>query len=200
MMQGNRAFSAGEHVALLYGPIYGEIVNVQETSVTEALRRWRIIPVIVIEDAKNGPNVAAALMAVDYCLEQGIPVFPGVATATEIEAVLEIGLNLMKLWPIETLGGIPFLELLQGPFYSVQFNPSGGVTAATFERYLALKNVTAVGGSWMAPSDWINARQFDRITEAVRQTTNKVSALGQRTNSGSNFARPFGAREIRLTP
>jgi len=237
-------------------------VNVHETSVAEALRRWRIIPVIVIEDPKNGPNVAAALMAgglpiaeitmrtkgalealrrikgeqpemfagcgtvlnvaqakeakaagaefvispgfnravVDYCLEQAIPVFPGVATASEIEAVLETGLSLMKLWPIETLGGIPFLELLQGPFYSVQFNPSGGVTAATFERYLALKNVTAVGGSWMAPSDWINGRQFDRITEAVRQTTTKVTALGQRANGGSSFARPFGAREIRLTP
>ena len=228
----------------------------------EALRRWRIIPVIVIEDPKNAPNVAASLMAgglplaeitlrtkgalealkrikgeqpemfagcgtvlnvsqakevkaagaefvispgfnpavVEYCLEQEMPVFPGVATASEIEAVLEAGLSLMKLWPIETLGGVPFLELLQGPFGGVQFNPSGGVTAATFERYLALKNVTAVGGSWMAPSDWINARQFDRITEAVRQTTSKVAALGQRSASGSSFARPFGAREIRLTP
>jgi len=235
-------------------------VNVHETSVAEALRRWRIIPVIVIEDPKNAPNVAASLMAgglpiaeitlrtksalealkrikgeqpemfagcgtvlnvaqakeakaagaefvispgfsrpvVDYCLEQELPVFPGVATATEIEAVLEAGLSLMKLWPIETLGGIQFLELLQGPFGGVQFNPSGGVTAATFERYLAVKNVTAVGGSWMAPADWINARQFDRITEAVRQTTNKVAAL--RSASNSSFARPFGAREIRLTP
>jgi len=235
-------------------------VNVHETSVTEALRRWRIIPVIVIEDPKNAPNVAASLMAgglpiaeitlrtksalealkrikgeqpemfagcgtvlnvaqakeakaagaefvispgfsravVDYCLEQELPVFPGVATATEIEAVLETGLSLMKLWPIETLGGIQFLELLQGPFGGVQFNPSGGVTATTFERYLAVKNVTAVGGSWMAPADWINARQFDRITEAVRQTTNKVAAL--RSASSSSFARPFGAREIRLTP
>jgi len=235
-------------------------VNVHETSVAEALRRWRIIPVIVIEDPKNAPNVAASLMAgglpiaeitlrtksalealkrikgeqpemfagcgtvlnvaqakeakaagaefvispgfsravVDYCLEQELPVFPGVATATEIEAVLETGLSLMKLWPIETLGGIQFLELLQGPFGGVQFNPSGGVTATTFERYLAVKNVTAVGGSWMAPADWINARQFDRITEAVRQTTNKVAAL--RSASSSSFARPFGAREIRLTP
>lgn len=237
-------------------------MNVQETSVAEALRRWRIIPVIVIEDPKNGPNVAAALMAgglpiaeitlrtkgalealkrikgeqpemfagcgtvlnvaqakevkaagaefvispgfnravVDYCLEQELPVFPGVATASEIEAVLETGLSLMKLWPIETLGGIPFLELLAGPFGGVQFNPSGGVTAATFERYLAAKNVTAVGGSWMAPSDWINGRQFDRITEAVRQTTTRVTALAQRANGGGNFARPFGAREIRLSP
>jgi 2-dehydro-3-deoxyphosphogluconate aldolase/(4S)-4-hydroxy-2-oxoglutarate aldolase len=237
-------------------------VDIQETSVTEALRRWRIIPVIVIEDPKSAPNIAAALLAgglpiaeitlrtkgalealrrikaeqpemfagcgtvlnvaqakeakaagaefvispgfsravVDYCLEQQLPVYPGVATATEIEAVLETGLNLMKLWPIETLGGIQFLELLQGPFVGVQFNPSGGVTAATFERYLALKNVTAVGGSWMAPSDWINGRQFDRITEAVRQTVIRVTALAQRANSSANFARPFGAREIRLTP
>jgi 2-dehydro-3-deoxyphosphogluconate aldolase/(4S)-4-hydroxy-2-oxoglutarate aldolase len=237
-------------------------VNVQETSVTEALRRWRIIPVIVVEDPKSGPNVAAALMAgglpiaeitlrtkgalealrrikgeqpemfagcgtvlnvaqakevkaagaefvispgfnravVDYCLEQAMPVFPGVATASEIEGVLEAGLSLMKLWPIETLGGIQFLELLQGPFGGVQFNPSGGVTAATFEKYLAVKNVTAVGGSWMAPGDWISARQFDKITEAVRQTVNRVTALAQRTTGSSNFARPFGAREIRLTP
>jgi len=230
---------------------------------TEALRRWRIIPVIVIEDPKNAPNVAASLLAgglpiaeitlrtkaalealkrikgeqpemfagcgtvlnvaqakevksagaefvispgfnravVEYCLEQELPVYPGVATASEIEGVLEMGLSLMKLWPIETLGGLQYLELLQGPFGGVQFNPSGGVTATAFERYLALKNVTAVGGSWMAPSDWINGKQFDRITEAVRQTMAKVAAVsGKETRSSSNFARPFGAREIRLTP
>jgi len=237
-------------------------VNVEATSTTEALRRWRIIPVIVIEDPKNGPSVAAALLAgglpiaeitlrtkgalealrrikgeqpemfagcgtvlnvaqakevkaagaefvispgfnravVDYCLEQELPVYPGVATASEIEMVLETGLTLMKLWPIETLGGVQFLELLQGPFAGVQFNPSGGVTAQTFEKYLALKNVTAVGGSWMAPSDWITGKQFDRIADAVRQTVGKVNALGARTNGGANFARPFGAREIRLSP
>jgi len=240
---------------------YGEKVNVQTTSMTEALRRWRIIPVIVIEDPKNGPSVAAALLAgglpiaeitlrtkgalealrrikggqpemfagcgtvlnvaqakevkaagaefvispgfnravVDYCLEQELPVYPGVATASEIEMVLETGLDLMKLWPIETLGGIQFLELLQGPFGGVQFNPSGGVTATTFDKYLALKNVTAVGGSWMAPSDWISGKQFDRIAESVRQTVSRVAEVGSRLNSGSNFARPFGAREIRLT-
>jgi 2-dehydro-3-deoxyphosphogluconate aldolase / (4S)-4-hydroxy-2-oxoglutarate aldolase len=238
-------------------------VNVLETTTTEALRRWRIIPVIVVEDPKNGPNVAAALLAgglpiaeitlrtkgalealrrikgeqpemfagcgtvlnvaqakevkaagaefvispgfnpavVDYCLEQELPVYPGVATASEIEAVLESGLTLMKLWPIVTLGGVEYLELLQGPFAGVQFNPSGGVTATTFERYLALKNVTAVGGSWMAPSDWIEAKQFDRISDAVRQTMTKVAAIsGRSTRTSSNFARPFGAREIRLTP
>jgi len=228
---------------------------------TEALRRWRIIPVIVIEDPKNALPLASALLngglpiaeitlrtpkalealrrikgeqpemfagcgtvlnveqakqakaagaefvispgfsraVVDYCLEQKLPVYPGVATASEIEAVLEMGLNLMKLWPITTLGGLDFLELLGGPFNGVQFNPSGGITGATFPQYLALKNVVAVGGSWMAPADWIAGGQFDRITDSVRQTVNRVAALAQR-GTGSTFARPFGAREIRLHP
>ena len=116
---------------------------------------------------------------VDYCLEQDVPVYPGVATATEIEAALEAGLKLLKLWPIETLGGVPYLELLAGPFVGVEFNPSGGVTGANFESYLALKNVVACGGSWMAPPDWIAEKQFERIRTAVRETVMRVGVLGQ---------------------
>ena len=52
----------------------------------------------------------------------------------------------------------------------MEFNPSGGVTGANFESYLALKNVVACGGSWMAPADWIASRQFERIRNAVRDT------------------------------
>jgi 2-dehydro-3-deoxyphosphogluconate aldolase / (4S)-4-hydroxy-2-oxoglutarate aldolase len=106
-----------------------------------------------------------------------VPVYPGVATATEIEAALEAGLNLLKLWPIDTLGGVPYLELLSGPFGGVEFNPSGGVTGANFESYLALKNVVACGGSWMAPPDWIASRQFEKIRTAVRDTVRRVTLL-----------------------
>ena len=114
---------------------------------------------------------------VDYCLEHDLPVYPGVATATEIEAALEAGLNLLKLWPIETLGGVNYLKLLSGPFGGVEFNPSGGLTAANFESYLALKNVVACGGSWMAQPDWIASRQFDRIRDAVRDSVTRVAGL-----------------------
>ena len=116
---------------------------------------------------------------VDYCLEHDVPVYPGVATASEIEAALEAGLKLLKLWPIETLGGVPYLQLLSGPFAGVEFNPSGGVTGANFESYLALKNVVACGGSWMAPADWIESRQFERIRAAVRESVMRVGALSQ---------------------
>jgi 2-dehydro-3-deoxyphosphogluconate aldolase/(4S)-4-hydroxy-2-oxoglutarate aldolase len=115
---------------------------------------------------------------VHYCLEHDLPVYPGVATASEIEAALESGLTLLKLWPIATLGGLDYLKLLAGPFGGVEFNPSGGVTAATFESYLALKNVVAVGGSWMAPAEMISAGQFDRIRDAVRDTVTRVADLG----------------------
>jgi len=212
-------------------------MNVQQSMMTEALRRWRIIPVIVIDEPKNAVPLAAALLAgglpiaeitlrtptafeslrritgeqpemfagvgtvlnvrqaeqaraagahfiispglnravVDYCLEHDVPVYPGVATASEIEAALEMGINLMKLWPIETLGGIPYLQLLEGPFGGVEFNPSGGLTSVSFESYLALKNVVACGGPWMAPAEWIAAREFDRITTAVRDTVTRAA-------------------------
>jgi 2-dehydro-3-deoxyphosphogluconate aldolase/(4S)-4-hydroxy-2-oxoglutarate aldolase len=214
-------------------------MNVQQSMMTEALRRWRIIPVIVIEEPKNAVPLAAALLAgglpiaeitlrtpaaiealrritseqpemfagvgtvlnvrqaeqarkagahfiispglnrsvVDYCLEHDVPVYPGVATASEIEAALEIGVTLLKLWPIETLGGIPYLQLLAGPFGGVEFNPSGGLTAATFESYLALKNVVACGGPWMAPAEWIAGKQFDKITAAVRDSVTRATKL-----------------------
>ena len=216
-------------------------MNVQQSMMTEALRRWRIIPVIVIEDAQDAIPLAEALLngglpiaeitlrtagaldalkritrehpemfagagtvlnvrqaeqarragahfvispglnrsVVDYCLEHDIPVYPGVATASEIEAALEMGLNLMKLWPITTLGGVEYLNLLSGPFVGIEFNPSGGLTSANFESFLALKNVVAVGGSWMAPADLIASRQFDRIRDNVRDTVSRVATLAR---------------------
>lgn len=221
-------------------------MSTQQSPMTGALRRWRIIPVIVIEDPGNALPLAGALLAgglpiaeitlrtkgalealrrikdgqpemlagagtvlnvaqakqareagaefvvspgfnravVDYCLEQEMPVYPGVATATEIEAALEAGLTLLKLWPIETLGGVPYLQLLSGPFGGVEFNPSGGITATNFTSYLTLRNVVAVGGNWMAPAEWIAAGQFDRIREIVRQSATRVAGLPQRSTIG----------------
>ena len=115
---------------------------------------------------------------VDYCLEHDLPVYPGVSTASEIEAALDAGVNLLKLWPIETLGGAAYLRLLAGPFAGVEFNPSGGVTDSTFESYLALPNVVACGGNWMAQPEWIAARQFDRIRDATRDTMTRVARIG----------------------
>ncbi|HEU4628356.1 MAG TPA: bifunctional 4-hydroxy-2-oxoglutarate aldolase/2-dehydro-3-deoxy-phosphogluconate aldolase [Gemmatimonadaceae bacterium] len=114
---------------------------------------------------------------VDHCLERGIPVFPGVCTPTEIEAALAKGLRTLKFFPAEPAGGVPFLKAIAAPYGAVQFIPTGGISAANLGAYLALEQVVACGGSWMAPADWIAARQFDRIRDAARTATETVHAL-----------------------
>jgi len=110
---------------------------------------------------------------VDYCLENGIPVFPGIATPTEIEAALRHGLSVLKVFPSEALGGVAYLKAIAGPFGNLEFLPSGGVTAANLAGYLAYERVLACGGSWMAPQSMIKSGQFDRI----REETSKAVAI-----------------------
>jgi 2-dehydro-3-deoxyphosphogluconate aldolase/(4S)-4-hydroxy-2-oxoglutarate aldolase len=106
---------------------------------------------------------------VDYCLEHAIPVYPGVCTPTEIEAALQKGLDVLKFFPAEAIGGLSYLKAIAAPYTSVQFMPTGGINAANLAAYLAFPRVVACGGSWMAPQEWIAAKQFDRIRdESVR--------------------------------
>jgi 2-dehydro-3-deoxyphosphogluconate aldolase/(4S)-4-hydroxy-2-oxoglutarate aldolase len=106
---------------------------------------------------------------VDYCLEHGIPVYPGVATPSEVEAALEKGLDVLKLFPAEPLGGRRYLEAVAAPYGGVGFIPTGGVSAANLEGWLAFDRVVAVGGSWMAPKAWVEAGDFERVTEEVKR-------------------------------
>ncbi len=119
------------------------------------------------------PGFGAAV--VDWCLGHGVPVFPGVCTPTEVEIALARELTTLKFFPAEAAGGVAYLKALAGPYGSVQFIPTGGVSAANVASYLALKNVVACGGSWMAPAEWVRGKQFDRIRE---ETTRAVAAAG----------------------
>src|SRR5262245_57338620 len=92
---------------------------------------------------------------VDHCLEHDIPVFPGVCTPTEIEAALERGLDVLKFFPAEPMGGLNFLKAIAAPYVGVKFMPTGGINATNIKSYLSFNRVVACGGSWMAPSEWI---------------------------------------------
>ena len=112
---------------------------------------------------------------VDYCLEHDIPVYPGVCTPTDVEAALAKGLKTLKFFPAEPAGGVPYLKAISAPYNMVEFMPTGGISAANIGSYLALKNVVACGGSWMAPNDWIAAKEFDRIRQATKQAVATVA-------------------------
>jgi 2-dehydro-3-deoxyphosphogluconate aldolase/(4S)-4-hydroxy-2-oxoglutarate aldolase len=93
------------------------------------------------------PGSTAAV--IEVVLAAGTPMIPGVATPTEVEAALARGLQLLKLFPAEVLGGIAMLRALRGPYPDVRFVPTGGVSAGNLGAYLGEPNVVAVGGSWL---------------------------------------------------
>ncbi|MDG4767528.1 bifunctional 4-hydroxy-2-oxoglutarate aldolase/2-dehydro-3-deoxy-phosphogluconate aldolase [Solwaraspora sp. WMMD406] len=104
------------------------------------------------------------------CRELGVPVFPGVSSATEIQLALDAGLDTVKFFPAEQLGGIGMVRALAAPFRSVRFIPTGGVHTGNLADYLAHPAVLAVGGTWMvapkllATGDWA---EVTRLTAAA---------------------------------
>jgi 2-dehydro-3-deoxyphosphogluconate aldolase/(4S)-4-hydroxy-2-oxoglutarate aldolase len=116
---------------------------------------------------------------VDACREMGMPVYPGVATPTEIEMALEKDLELVKLFPAEPLGGLPYLKAIAAPYGGVDFMPTGGIGAGHLASYLGFGRVAAVGGSWMVSQEWIRSRDFARIRAEVEKA---VQAVAQITN------------------
>lgn len=114
---------------------------------------------------------------IDYCVEHGIPIYPGVCTPTEVEAALERGLDLVKFFPAEPMGGVSFLKAIAAPYAGVRFMPTGGIHAGNIGSYLSFPPVVACGGSWMAPAAWIREKQFDRIRHETAQAMSAVHAL-----------------------
>jgi 2-dehydro-3-deoxyphosphogluconate aldolase / (4S)-4-hydroxy-2-oxoglutarate aldolase len=110
-----------------------------------------------------------SLRVIERCRELDVLVIPGVATATEVIAALDQGLDLLKLFPAEAAGGVALLRALRGPFPDVRFVPTGGISAANAASYLALPSVAAVGGSWMVAPELIAARDYAAITRLARE-------------------------------
>ena len=107
------------------------------------------------------PGFDAAV--VDWCQEHHVPVLPGVATPTEINMALARGVKILKFFPAEEFGGVRMLKALYGPYPEVRFIPTGGIRAHNLAEYLALPNVAACGGSWMATSRMIAEGQLEEI-------------------------------------
>jgi len=102
------------------------------------------------------------------CRAAGLPLLPGVATASEVMAAQADGLGFLKFFPATAAGGLPMLKALGGPFPDVVFCPTGGITAETAPQFLALPNVAVCGGSWLTPADAVAAGEWGRITQLAR--------------------------------
>ena len=100
---------------------------------------------------------------VKYCKQKGIPILPGVATASEIEQAIELGLCAVKFFPAEANGGLKTLKALSAPYYKMEFMPTGGIQESNVKEYLAFDKVIACGGSWMVKDELIENEKFEEI-------------------------------------
>ena len=103
------------------------------------------------------------------CRALGLPLLPGVATASEVMAAQADGLSFLKFFPATAAGGIPLLKALAGPFPDVLFCPTGGITPQTAGDFLALPNVRVCGGSWLTPAAVVQAGDWGRISALARE-------------------------------
>lgn len=106
---------------------------------------------------------------VDYCVKKRIPIVPGVCTPTEIEAALEYGLDVLKFFPAESMGGVKSLKAFSGPYSKIKFIPTGGINTTNVCDYLNLPNVLACGGSWMVGQSLIASKNYTEIARLTRE-------------------------------
>jgi 2-dehydro-3-deoxyphosphogluconate aldolase / (4S)-4-hydroxy-2-oxoglutarate aldolase len=110
--------------------------------------------------------------------ENDFILFPGVITPTEIMRALELGWKNLKIFPAETFGGVNALKALIGPFghTGVKFIPTGGIMAATLANYLAIPQVAAIGGSWMAERKLVAEKNWKQITSLTSEAMKIIAA------------------------
>lgn len=133
--------------------------------------------VLTLDQAKAAVDCGARFIVspgmsrilVEWCLTRQVPVIPGCATATEIQQALEAGLDTVKFFPAEQLGGIKMLTALAGVFQSMHFMPTGGITADNLLDYLALPQVVACGGSWLVKTEWLREKKFTEIRQEIEK-------------------------------
>ena len=109
--------------------------------------------------------------------ETGLPFLPGISTPSEAMLAMEQGFQMLKFFPAVASGGAGMLKGMGGPLQNLQFCPTGGVSEANLAEFLSLKNVFAVGGTWIAPNDLINANDWGEIEARARQASKLVEKL-----------------------
>jgi 2-dehydro-3-deoxyphosphogluconate aldolase/(4S)-4-hydroxy-2-oxoglutarate aldolase len=119
--------------------------------------------------ATFGVSPGATDRLIAACEDEGLPLLPGAATASEIMALLEKGYTIQKFFPAEQAGGAAYLKSIGSPIPQVSFCPTGGISLKIAPDYLFLKNILCVGGSWVAPKDAMATGDWSRITALARE-------------------------------
>lgn len=141
--------------------------------------------VLKVDQVKAAVDVGARFMVapgfnpkvVEYCVENHITITPGICTPSDIEAALDFGLEVLKFFPAEAFGGLKTLKAMSGPYTTVKFIPTGGISPDNLLEYLQFPKVIACGGTWIAKSALISEGKFDEIINNAREAVGIVKKL-----------------------
>ena len=141
--------------------------------------------VINREQAKEARDAGAQFLVspgmaeevVVWAQENDIPILAGAVTPTEMIHGIELGLDILKFFPAETMGGLNAIKAMSDPFPKLRFIPTGGINAENAAEYLKNPRIHAVGGSWMAKRQMIADGNFDEITRLARQAADIVKQV-----------------------
>ena len=107
--------------------------------------------------------------SVKVAQDAGLPILPGVATASEMQRAWNLGLRTVKLFPASLVGGPKIIKALSDVFRDVRVMPTGGVNPQNLKDYIAVPAVLACGGSWLTPKDAIANGDFAAITKLAKE-------------------------------
>jgi 2-dehydro-3-deoxyphosphogluconate aldolase/(4S)-4-hydroxy-2-oxoglutarate aldolase len=105
----------------------------------------------------------------EFCLDEGMPFYPGTMTAGEVQRAFALGLREVKFFPASLAGGVPMLKAFGAVFREMRFMPTGGVSAGNLAEFLALPHVLACGGSWLTPKDALANGDYAAITQLASE-------------------------------
>lgn len=132
---------------------------------------------------------------VKYCVDKKIPITPGCTNPSDIEAAIELGLDVVKFFPAEASGGIKMIKALAGPFTNIKFMPTGGINAKNLNDYLSFNKIVACGGSWMVDEALIKSGEFDKITELTKEAVSQMLGF-EIAHVGINTPAPDEAKTV----
>ena len=141
---------------------------------------------VINQDQAEGARDAGAQFLVSpgiveevviWAQENQIPILPGAVTPTEMIRAINLGLNILKFFPAETMGGLKAIKAMSDPFPQLRFIPTGGIKPENLAQYLQMEKIHAVGGSWMAKRQMIAEEKFDEITRLVKESSELVKEV-----------------------
>ena len=111
---------------------------------------------------------------VKHCLDSGIPFAPGLSSASEIEQALELGLDFVKFFPAEQAGGLAYIKSVCGPYTTMRFMPTGGISPDNLNSYLSYSKIVCCGGSWIVPAKMLDEENWEGITALCKEAIAKM--------------------------